>query len=97
MRTSMTHCVVPVLLARGKSSLGDKTVVDALAAISKDIAGQSDPEKIAQGAAAAVERTLNEFREKPAKVGRARIFGERTIGLDDPGMVALRVMVNALA
>jgi phosphoenolpyruvate---glycerone phosphotransferase subunit DhaL len=44
-----------------------------------------------------VDRTLNEFREKPAKVGRARIFGERTIGMDDPGMVALRVMVNALA
>ena len=88
--------VVPALLARGKSSLGDKTVVDALAAIAKDIAGQSDPETIAQAAAAAVERTLNEFREKPAKVGRARIFGERTIGMDDPGMVALQVMVNAL-
>ena len=89
--------VVPALLARGKSSLGDKTVVDGLAAIAKDIAGQSDPETIAQAAAAAVERTLNEFREKPAKVGRALIFGERSIGLDDPGMVALRVMVNALA
>ena len=40
--------VVPALLARGKSSLGDKTVVDALAAIAKDIAGQSDPETMAQ-------------------------------------------------
>jgi hypothetical protein len=33
----------------------------------------------------------------PPTGGRARIFAERTVGMDDPGMVALRMMVGALS
>ena len=39
---------------------------------------------------------MDEFRDKPNKIGRARIFGERTIGMDDPGMVAFQVMLGAV-
>jgi dihydroxyacetone kinase-like protein len=37
------------------------------------------------------------LRSKPAQVGRARIFGDRSIGLDDPGMVVFWTMLQALA
>ena len=40
---------------------------------------------------------MDEFRDKPNRIGRARIFGERTIGMDDPGMVAFKIMVDALS
>jgi len=44
----------------------------------------------------AVDETLTRFRDQQSKIGRARIFSDRSAGLDDPGMVAFRVMVGAL-
>lgn len=87
---------VQAMMARGKASLGDKTVMDAVSAAALATAGQSDPEAIHARAAAAVDSALAEFRDKPNKIGRARIFAERTIGLDDPGMVAFKIMIGAL-
>lgn len=87
---------VAAMSARGKASLGDKTVLDAVAAASAASAGLNDPVEIKSKALAAVDAALDEFRGKPNKIGRARIFAERTIGLDDPGMVAFRLMLAAL-
>jgi dihydroxyacetone kinase-like protein len=39
---------------------------------------------------------LNTYRDRPSKLGRARMFGDKSIGLDDPGMLALRRVVDAL-
>jgi len=39
---------------------------------------------------------MDRLRGKPAQIGRARIFGDRSIGLDDPGMVVFRTMLQAL-
>ncbi len=89
--------VVDALMARGKAKLGDKTVVDALHAVAEATAGETDPAALLGTARDAIDRTLDEFRGKPAQLGRARMFGERTIGMDDPGMVALRLMVGSLA
>lgn len=87
---------VAAMSARGKASLGDKTVLDAVAAASAAAAALNDPAEIRSKALAGVDAALDEFRGKPNKVGRARIFAERTVGLDDPGMVAFRVMLAAL-
>jgi dihydroxyacetone kinase-like protein len=43
-----------------------------------------------------VEATLDRMRGQPAKVGRARIFADRSVGLDDPGQVAFREMLRGL-
>ncbi len=40
---------------------------------------------------------LAEFRDRPFRQGRARIFGEKGLGRDDPGMVAFRRIVESLA
>jgi dihydroxyacetone kinase-like protein len=86
--------VVHALSQRGGASLGDKTMLDSLAAINRALeAAQQDLRAAArQGAADA----LDAFRDKPNKIGRARMFAERSIGLDDPGMVAVRRMADAL-
>jgi dihydroxyacetone kinase-like protein len=79
---------------RGKAELGGKTVLDALDYVAKALDGADDP---AGSAAAAVDRSLEDFRNKPATVGRARIFAEKSIGLDDPGMLAMQRIIHAAA
>ena len=50
----------------------------------------------AGGGDRAVDATLERMRGQPAKIGRARIFAERSVGLDDPGQVAFREMLRGL-
>jgi dihydroxyacetone kinase-like protein len=83
------------LAARGGARPGDKTMLDSLRAISAALAeaGVVDPLHAARSAAV---RALDEFRDKPNRIGRARVFAEKSIGLDDPGMVAVRRMAESL-
>ena len=83
-------------MARGKASLGDKTVLDVLDAAARAVDGVAPAEMLA-AARGAVEATMTRMRGQQAKIGRARIFGERSAGLDDPGMLAFREMLRALA
>jgi dihydroxyacetone kinase-like protein len=87
---------VEAMAVRGKSSLGDKTVLDALSGAAKASAGKTDPVAMLSAAQAGIDRALDDFRDKPNKIGRARIFADRTVGMDDPGMVALKVMASGL-
>ena len=41
-------------------------------------------------------KTMNIFLNRESKIGRARIFGEKSIGLDDPGMLAFKRMLESL-
>ncbi len=82
---------------RGKAEIGGKTVLDSLDAIVKLTSGMTDLEDIRTAAVAAVDEALAEFRDKPATMGRARMFGEKSIGLDDPGMLAMKFIVYAVA
>ncbi len=82
--------------ALGKAELGGKTVLDSLDAVVAATTGKSDPGELADAAARAVDEALDAFRDKPATVGRARIFGERSVGMDDPGMLAMAGIVKAL-
>lgn len=44
----------------------------------------------------AANSALVAFRDKPNKIGRARVYAERSIGIDDPGMAAIAVMLEGL-
>lgn len=83
--------------ARGKAELGGKTVLDSLDAMAGATAGLSDPTAVAAAAADAAARAQAALKDKPATVGRARIFGEKTIGMDDPGMIAMTAIAAAIA
>lgn len=83
--------------ARGKAELGDKTVLDSLAAMAAAMEGRERPGDLAVAARDGAGAALEEFRARPNRQGRARMYGEKSEGLDDPGMlVALRV-AEALA
>jgi dihydroxyacetone kinase-like protein len=83
--------------ARGKAELGGKTVLDSLDAMAKATEGLGDPATVAAAAADAAAAAQAALRDRPATIGRARIFGERTIGMDDPGMLAMTAIAAALA
>ncbi|MBF2735362.1 MAG: dihydroxyacetone kinase subunit L [Betaproteobacteria bacterium AqS2] len=77
---------------RGKAELGAKTVLDSLAAMAAAMEGKDAPGELAAAARDAAGAALEEFRGRQNKLGRARMYGEKSKGLDDPGMlVALRV------
>ena len=82
---------------RGKAELGDKTVLDVIAAASQAAKDQSDGSSVLKAINDAVTSTIDEFRSRQSKIGRARIFSEKSIGLDDPGMLAFRKMLEALS
>lgn len=82
---------------RGKAEIGGKTVLDSLDAVVNHTSGKSDLEDIRTSAVAAVDAALVDFHNKPATMGRARMFGEKSIGLDDPGMLAMKFIVYAIA
>ncbi len=77
---------------RGKAELGGKTVLDSLDYMARAMAEAEDK---GRAAVRAVDAALEDLRDKPATVGRARIFGEKCIGMDDPGMLAMQSVVKA--
>ena len=84
-------------MARGKAELGAKTIIDGLDALASATEGKDDPRTMAIAASAAMRAVLDEFRPRPCTMGRARMFAEKSIGLDDPGMLALAELVWAIA
>jgi dihydroxyacetone kinase-like protein len=83
--------------ARGKADLGGKTVLDSLDAVAAATAGLTHPAEVSHAAATAAQGAMEAFRDKPATVGRARIFAEKSKGMDDPGMLAMAAIVTAIA
>lgn len=75
------------LKAAGGASSGDKTIIDSVEAI----AGSP------LDAAVAAERVLLEFRDRPCRAGRARLYPESSVGADDPGMLAVAIMARVAA
>lgn len=84
------------MMVRGKGQLGDKTVLDALDAIATALDGL-DAGVMRGRAVEAVEETLQAFKGRPCKLGRARMFAEKSAALDDPGQLALLHIVRGLA
>ncbi len=84
------------MMARGKGALGEKSILDALDAAAKAAEDLDDPEHLLQAIDRATDATLAAFRDQPNRLGRARMFAERSIGLDDPGMLAFRRLLDGL-
>ena len=77
---------------RGKASLGDKTVLDVIAAARDADKNQSEGHALLDSINQAINDTMDRFRNRQSQIGRERIFGEKSIGLDDPGMLAFKRM-----
>jgi dihydroxyacetone kinase phosphoprotein-dependent L subunit len=98
---AMLRAAIAGIMARGKSGLGDKTLLDALVPAVDVLEAQVNEGATAGGAIAAAARTAREraeaTREMIAKRGRAAYTGERSVGTLDAGAVAVAVMFEALA
>ena len=75
------------ILERGKTSLGDKTIADSLDLIIKNL---KDNQNYSDVLKSSTKQALENFKGKKIKIGRARMFEDKTIDLDDPGMFALQ-------
>ena len=95
--SALLNDALDAMKQRGKAELGDKTVLDVIAASSQAAKDQSDGSSVLKAINDAVTGTIDEFRSRQSKIGRARIFSEKSIGLDDPGMLAFRKMLEALS
>jgi phosphoenolpyruvate---glycerone phosphotransferase subunit DhaL len=82
------------MIARGGATLGDKTVIDMLDAVATAVAGSEPDLRAATRATAQV--TLDKFRGLPNRIGRARMFGDKSIGIDDPGMLAFARLLDGM-
>jgi phosphoenolpyruvate---glycerone phosphotransferase subunit DhaL len=94
--SSLLAAAAKSMADRGKGSLGDKTVLDAVEAASGAAEGLDEPGRIAAASVAAISEALDQLRGQPFRQGRARMFGEKGLGLDDPGMVAFQRIVEGL-
>ncbi len=82
--------------ARGHGELGAKSVLDSLDAIAKATEGLTAPAEILAAADGAAGAALDQFRDQPNRLGRARMFGDKSVGVDDPGMLAVRRLLEGL-
>jgi phosphoenolpyruvate---glycerone phosphotransferase subunit DhaL len=88
--------IVAALSSRGGAKLGDKTMLDSLDAIARSLAEARDGDDLRHVAREAAARAVETMRDRPNRIGRARMFAERSIGLEDPGMVAVLRMTESL-
>ena len=80
------------ILERGKTSLGDKTIADSLDLIIKMLKDNKNYSNVFK---LATKQALDDFKGKKIRIGRARMFENKTKDLDDPGMLALNRLTEA--
>ena len=89
---SIFEISLKTILERGKTNLGDKTIADTLDLITKKL---KDNKNYSDVFKSATKQALENFKGKKIKIGRARMFEDKTKDLDDPGMFALNRLTNA--
>ena len=89
---SIFEISLKTILERGKTNLGDKTIADTLDLIAKKL---KDNKNYSDVFKSATKQALENFKGKKIKIGRARMFEDKTKDLDDPGMFALNRLTNA--
>ena len=78
-----------------RGQLGGKTIMDAIEAARRATEELDNPGAMIEVAVRAAA-ALGQFRDQPFRQGRARIFGSKGIGRDDPGMVAFQRILETL-
>ena len=83
---SIFETALKTILERGKTNLGDKTIADTLDLIIKNL---KDNQNYSDVFKSSTKQALEDFKGKKIRIGRARMFEDKTKDLDDPGMFAL--------
>ena len=80
---------------KAKNKVGDKTILDTLDFISKNLKAAKDNIHYSEIFKSSANEALNAFKGKKILIGRARMFEDKTKDLDDPGMLALHKLSEA--
>ena len=83
---SIFEISLKTILERGKTNLGDKTIADSLDLIIRNLKNNQNYAEVFKSS---TKQALEDFKGKKIKMGRARMFEDKTKDLDDPGMFAL--------
>lgn len=98
---AMLRAAIEGIKVRGKSDVGDKTLLDALVpavdTIEKQVGEGHGAAEALRAAAVTARERAEATRPMLAKRGRAAYTGERSVGTLDAGAVAVAVMLEALA
>ena len=98
---AMLRASIEGIKARGKSDVGDKTLLDALVpavdTIEEQISAGHDTATTLRAAAATAREHAEATRSMQAMRGRASYTGERSIGTLDAGAIAVALMFEVLA
>ena len=89
---SIFEISLKTILERGKTNLGDKTIADSLNLI---IQGLKNSKNYSEVFKKTTKQALKDFKGKKIKIGRARMFEDKTKDLDDPGMLAFNKLSEA--
>lgn len=83
------------IVTRSGAAIGDKTVLDSLVLIKDALAAALDTASLYDTALQAAEQALEAYRAREARIGRARMYGAKSAGADDPGMLAVVLLLQA--
>jgi len=83
------------ILERGKTKMGDKTIVDTLNEILIKLKEIKENPNYSEIFKSSSKKALEDFKGKKILIGRARMFEDKTKNLDDPGMFALNKLAEA--
>lgn len=92
---TMIDTAMNTIQERGKTKVGDKTILDTLDFISRNLKTTKDNINYPELFKLSTKEALNAFKGKKILIGRARMFEDKTKDLDDPGMLALHKLSEA--
>lgn len=84
---------IEAVMARGKATAGQKTMLDVLVPVSEAVSAGRSPSEVAEAARKACAATKDMLATK----GRASFLGERSVGHVDPGARSSLIIIEAVA
>lgn len=89
------------VMARGRSTTGEKTMLDAMVpakkAMAEELKATGDAVKALEAGVAAAKEGIEYTKTIIATKGRASYLGDRSIGHQDPGATSFTVMLETIA
>ena len=92
---TMIDTAMSTIQERGKTKVGDKTILDTLDFILRNLKATKNNINYPELFKLSTKEALNAFKGKKILIGRARMFEDKTKDLDDPGMLALHKLSEA--
>lgn len=104
LNTNAVHAALGVAITalkkRGRSDVGEKTMLDVLAPVHRALASEravnATFEQLLEAVTSAADMGLETTREMQATKGRASFLGERSVGHLDPGARSSQLIVRTI-